>query len=163
MLVRTNHRDTSSRTTTTTPATCDHLFLTAFYYRPLTKLWQGKVFSRVCLSVILLKGPMWPLQMMHWTSPHKDPPKHLNMGPHCTAPAPPRVQGTPLPNMFKLVHYEPRKLGILLECFLVHCLRPHTTRYDCTVLLTRKLTGGQKTTCNFTVSEWWLILWQNGR
>ena len=32
-----------------------------------TKMRKGNIFSHVCLSV-----PMWPLPMMHWTSPYRD-------------------------------------------------------------------------------------------
>ena len=66
---------------------------------------------------------MQPLSMMHWTSPYRDhpgpsAPATPDMGPHSI--------GTPgpAPDMFKLVHYEARKIGkwpvhTLLECFLV--------------------------------------------
>ena len=59
-------------------------------YHPPTKLWEGNVFSRICLFT---GCPMWPLAMMHWTSPYSphsnvDMSKVVQLGPHCT--------GTPL-------------------------------------------------------------------
>ena len=43
-----------------------------YVYRPPTKLREGNVFSRVCLSVHG-GGFMWPLPMIHWTSLYWDP------------------------------------------------------------------------------------------
>ena len=55
------------------------------------ELWEGNVFSLVCLFVHW-GGSMLPLTMMHWTSPYRDP---------LPDPGPPQtwdltVQGTPL-------------------------------------------------------------------
>ena len=41
-------------------------------YRSQTKLWEGHVFTDVCLSTG--EGPMWPLPMMHWSSLYLTPP-----------------------------------------------------------------------------------------
>ena len=41
---------------------------------------------------------MWPLPMMHWTSPYRDPPP-LDMGPHSTVPPQPQPQPQPWPQI----------------------------------------------------------------
>ena len=46
------------------------------YYHPSTKLWEGNVVSvvSVCHSVHRWRrGDMWPLPMMPWGSPYRDP------------------------------------------------------------------------------------------
>ena len=58
---------------------------------------QGNVFSCGCLFIVKW-GPMWPLPMMHWTSPYGNPPpppdifKLVKRGPNSkatpSAPAP---------------------------------------------------------------------------
>ena len=63
-------------------------------------------------------GPMWPLLMMHWTSPNRDSPKTCSNLFNMDL----TVQG--LLDMFKLAHCGARTVGkwavdILLECFLV--------------------------------------------
>ena len=58
------------------------------------ELWKGNVFSHVCLSFCLFMGdPMWPLLMMHWTSPCMEPlfqaqswPQAPIQNPHSCAP-----------------------------------------------------------------------------
>ena len=59
----------------------------------------------------------------HHTTTHGLPPPPPDMGPRCTGTDHP----SPLPDMFKLVHYETHTFGkqearILLECFLVRRL-----------------------------------------
>ena len=49
----------------------------------------------VCQSIWQRGLLMWPLPTIHWTSPHRDPPRHIQTSstwtPHCTAPSlPPR-------------------------------------------------------------------------
>ena len=66
-------------------------------YRPPTKFREGNVFSRA-MSFCLGGGPMWPLPMMHWSSPYKDPiglipPSatwDLTVQGHPPSPSPPR-------------------------------------------------------------------------
>ena len=44
-------------------------------YSPPRKLQEGNIFSSVCLPVYLLKaGSVWPLHMMHLTSPYREHP-----------------------------------------------------------------------------------------
>ena len=59
---------------------CHHTYYSysIYFFAVITacqkKLWEGNVFSDVCLSVCLSTGgPMWPLVMMHWTWPYRDP------------------------------------------------------------------------------------------
>ena len=59
-----------------------HLYF--IHYRLPIKLWEDNVVSCVCLSVIVSTvRPMWPLPMMHWTSPCRDPQPY----PHPTQPS----------------------------------------------------------------------------
>ena len=51
-----------------TLSTCKSVLYFLFYCPP-TKLQEGNIFSHVCLSVCLKGGPVWPLTIMHWTSP----------------------------------------------------------------------------------------------
>ena len=93
------------------------------YLSPANEVAGRYVFS--CVSVCSQGGgPMWPLPVTHWTSPHRDtlaPDPAPDMDQfkhalHCT--------GTPLPDMFKFVHYEACTVvkwvvGVLPKCFLV--------------------------------------------
>ena len=76
-----------------------------FYDRPLTKLWEGNVFSRVCLSFCPWGGEVYHVTITH--DAYKDF----------------TTKEQPL-HFFKFVHYEARPVGkrvvgILLEYFLV--------------------------------------------
>ena len=67
------------------------------------------MFSVVSVSHSFCPGPMWPLAMMHWTSPYRDPFLQYLPWPQ-------------LPHMFKLVQLwmvGKRAVCILLECFHV--------------------------------------------
>ena len=91
------------------------------FYRPPTKLREGNVFSRVCLSVILSRGwgaPIWPLPMMHWTSLCRVSP-YLNLQPAPSLYRDPRhrhvqtwislyrdIPSPPYTHIFKLVQLE---------------------------------------------------------
>ena len=41
------------------------------YHLP-RELWEGNVFSHMCLVCLSRGDPMWPLPMMHWISPYRD-------------------------------------------------------------------------------------------
>ena len=98
------------------------LYFTNNFYRLPTKLRDGYVFSRVCLSVILFTGRGIPCDHYpQFIGPHHTvtpPNTHTpDIAPHGTGTPPP-------PDMFKLVHYAARTVGkrtvgILQECFLV--------------------------------------------
>ena len=66
------------------------IFQFCYFYRPPTKFRDANVFSRVCLS-FCPPLPMWPLPMMHYTSPHRAVAPPIQ-GPHQTVP--PTAQGT---------------------------------------------------------------------
>ena len=61
----------------------------------------GKVmFSVMSVGLFVHMRSHWPLPMMHWTSPYREPPtpgmfKRVQIGPHCTRkpPTPPSVHG----------------------------------------------------------------------
>ena len=40
----------------------------AYFYHPPTTLWEGNIFTHVCVCSQGEGIPMWPLLMMHWTS-----------------------------------------------------------------------------------------------
>ena len=99
-----------------------HLCLSSSY-RPPTKLREGNVFFRVCLSVH--RGvPRWPVPMMHWTS--QPPPPLVTSGGHHWRP----VQTCSLedsPNLYwhlvaKACTVGKRAVCIPLECFRVYVL-----------------------------------------
>ena len=83
------------------PAT--HWYLFFCHNGAPTKLWEGNVFGHVCYSVHqgMEGGAMWPLPVMHWTSPYRDLPS--DKGTHCTGTLP-----SPPPDMYKLVHHKAR-------------------------------------------------------
>ena len=59
---------------------CEHVFPATQFeiYRKPTKLREGNVFSRMCVSVHR-RGPMSPLSMIHWASQYRDsPPPHTH-------------------------------------------------------------------------------------
>ena len=60
---------------------CEHVFPATQFeiYRKPTKLREGNVFSRMCVSVHR-RGPMSPLSMIHWASQYRDspPPQHTH-------------------------------------------------------------------------------------
>ena len=67
-----------------------------FNYRPPTKLRKGNIFSCVCSSFCPQGDPMWPLPMLHWTSPYRNPSacphahfQTWDMEPHCIVTHPP--------------------------------------------------------------------------
>ena len=75
------------------------LYLT-YIYHPPKKLREGNVFSCVRLST---GGPMWPIAMMPWTSPHRDPLPQtcsnlFNLDLTVTPGPTPPVQGPPWPS-----------------------------------------------------------------
>ena len=56
-------------------AYCKRCIRFLFYYRPPTKLGEGNVLTRVCLSVHRgRRGAMWPLPVIHWTSLYRPSP-----------------------------------------------------------------------------------------
>ena len=82
------------------------LFHSPTFYSPSTKLWEGNVFSRVCLLVILFKGGGCPctglcpaltldmFKLVPGTSLYRDSPtldmfNPVQLGPHHTVPPPP--------------------------------------------------------------------------
>ena len=110
----------------------ESIFTRKFHYFPPMKLWEGNVFSHVCL---IRRLPL-PHTGQLSPSPHREPPgsspglplpfiiqrpspgmfKLVQLGPHC--------KGSQLPSpmyMSKLIHYVvyKRVVGIKLKCLLV--------------------------------------------
>ena len=70
------------------------------YYRPPTKLQEGNVFSRICLSVCPMRFPHVTTTIQGTTpltpSPHRDSSRHVqtcSLGPHHTVTPPPPKSG----------------------------------------------------------------------
>ena len=103
-----------------------YLYFAEVFYRSPTKLREGNIFSRVCLSVHS-RGSLYrtsapaPSCTGPWLPQNRAlaflSPDMFKLGPHCSGLR-------PLPNTFKLVHYDiqtirERAVGIRLKCLLV--------------------------------------------
>ena len=84
---------------------------------------EGKVLSRVGLSLLPVnevmpfysRGPMWPLPMVHWTSPPRDP--RTGPGPHLYSSPPPTSDWRTVQTCSRTVSKQ--AVCIILECFPV--------------------------------------------
>ena len=108
----------------------------------------------MCLSVCLFPGgrvPVWPLSMMHWISPYRDPLDCSNLFnlDLTVQPPDPAPQGTgthphpPTPTVDKLV------VRILMECFLVRYGNNGNLRQNCRIAISSGVSLGVKQTMAF--------------